>query len=209
MHLYHWQVWCIYADIGCSCCQLSEDREFWSSQPQSNPIWKARQSWQMHRLISICKKYEVKKVPVLNLPCKNANNKKLKKFGHWSFPMFVLGRLLIHPLRIQVWLIFLSKVESSRQCGNIQEFLSGSHIPPSEPHNFGVDRFKVERMWKDTSEQFPLISGPAKDPEHFPKWDVESAALSWVFWMKSDEYKSCVGLLSALYINTGSLELKK
>ena len=146
MHLYHWQVWCIYADIGCSCFQLSEDREFRSSKPQSNPIWKARQSWQMHRLISICKIYEVKKVPVLNLPCKNANNKKLKKFGHWSFPMFVLRRLLIHPLRIQVWLIFLSKVESSRQCGNIQEFLSGSHIPPSEPHNFGVDRFKVERI---------------------------------------------------------------
>ena len=127
-----------------------------------NPIWKARQSWQMHRLISICKIYEVKQVPVLNLPCKNANNKKLKKFGHWSFPMFVLGRLLIHPLRIQVWLIFLSKVKSSQQCGNIQEFLSGSHIPPSEPHNFGVDRFKVERMWKDASEQFPLISGQPK-----------------------------------------------
>ena len=46
------------------------------------------------------------------------------------------------------------------------------HIFPCRNHTILEWIASKLRMWKDTSEQFPLISGPAKDPEHFPKWDV-------------------------------------
>ena len=106
MQLYHWQVWCSYADIGRISCQLSEDQEFRSSQPQSNPIWKARQCLQMHQII-------------------------------YPFAKYIDG------------MPFFPQVKSSLQSGNVKtymNFLSGSHIPLSEPHNFGVDRFKVENV---------------------------------------------------------------
>ena len=86
--------------------QLSEDQEFRTSQPQSNPIWKARQCLQMHQNI-------------------------------YPFAKYIDG------------MPFFPQVKSSLQCGNVKtymNFLSGSHIPLSEPHNFGVDRFKVENV---------------------------------------------------------------
>ena len=58
-------------------------------------------------------------------------------------------KLYIPLQNILMGCLFFPQVKSSLQSGNVKtymNFLSGSHIPLSEPHNFGVDRFKVENV---------------------------------------------------------------
>ena len=139
----------------------------------------------------------------------------MKKFGHWFFSNVSFERTpnssLANTSLIDC-MPCMPQVKSSRQCGNVKRH---PRIPfwvtysPVRTTQFWSGSLQ---SWENVKRRFWTISpnlGAAKDPEHFPKWDVECAALSWVFWMKSDEYESWVGLLSTSYINIASLELRK
>ena len=168
MHLYHWQVWCIYADIGCTCRQLSEDREVRSSQPQSNPISKARQSYQMYRLINLFAKYfKFRRFLFWIYQQRTLKNFWLCFFSHVCFEKTPDSSLA------NVWLIvwlFSPHVKSSWQCGNVKTL---PRIPfwvtysPVRTTQFWSGSLQ---SWENVKRRFWTISpnlGAAKDPEHW------------------------------------------
>ena len=106
-----------HADIGCSC-KLSEDQEFRSSQPQSNPISKARQCLQMHQLIYLCKIWGF----FSELSLQKNHKCGFKKSGHWFLSNIWFWEDTWFFLDLTDWLPFYPQVKRSQQCGNVKTY---------------------------------------------------------------------------------------
>ena len=83
---------------------------------------------------------------------KNSKRESWRYLDTGFCPIFDYEKTHIYLWRIKVWLngcLFIHKskgVSHVEMSKHVPEFLSGSHIPLSEPHNFGEDRFKVENV---------------------------------------------------------------